>query len=62
LGSRWFQAGRGLTDDLDKKEKSHDGGKQNVAWHGWGSPVGLAIFLIGLGASAVLVRIDLVCI
>jgi hypothetical protein len=31
--------------------------EQAMAWHGWGSPVGLALFFIGLGASAVLVRI-----
>ena len=27
-----------------------------MAWHGWGSPVGLAILLVGAGAFAVLLR------
>jgi hypothetical protein len=27
-----------------------------MAWHGWGSPVGLAIALIGVGIAAVLLR------
>jgi hypothetical protein len=27
-----------------------------MAWHGWGSPVGLAILLVGAGACAVLLR------
>ena len=27
-----------------------------LAWHGWGSPVGLAILLVALGVAAVLVR------
>jgi hypothetical protein len=27
-----------------------------MAWHGWGSPVGLAILLVGTGAAAVLLR------
>jgi hypothetical protein len=28
-----------------------------LAWHGWGSPVGLAIILISLGVTAVLIRV-----
>jgi hypothetical protein len=28
-----------------------------MAWHGWGSPVGISILLVALGASAVLVRL-----
>lgn len=28
----------------------------SMAWHGWGSPVGLAILLVGLGVTGVLVR------
>jgi hypothetical protein len=27
-----------------------------MAWYGWGSPVGLAILLLGAGACAVLLR------
>ena len=27
-----------------------------MAWYGWGSPVGLAILLVGAGACAVLLR------
>lgn len=27
-----------------------------MAWHGWGSPVGLAIALVGIGLAAVLIR------
>ncbi len=27
-----------------------------MAWHGWGSPVGLAILLVGGGLAAVLIR------
>lgn len=27
-----------------------------MAWHGWGSPVGLAIALVGIGVAAVLIR------
>jgi hypothetical protein len=27
-----------------------------MAWHGWGSPVGLAIGLVGLGLAAMLLR------
>ena len=27
-----------------------------MVWHGWGSPAGLAILLVGAGACAVLLR------
>ena len=27
-----------------------------LAWHGWGSPVGISILLVALGVTAVLVR------
>jgi hypothetical protein len=27
-----------------------------MSWYGWGSPVGLAIALIGVGIAAVLIR------
>ena len=30
--------------------------ERSMAWHGWGSPVGLAIILISLGVTAVLLR------
>jgi hypothetical protein len=30
-----------------------------MAWYGWGSPVGLAILLVGAGTSAVLIRFAL---
>lgn len=30
-----------------------------LAWHGWGSPVGLGVFLVALGAFALLVRLAL---
>ena len=30
-----------------------------MAWHGWGSPVGLAILLVGTGLAAVLIRFAL---
>jgi len=28
-----------------------------MAWHGWGSPVGLGIALVGVGVAAVLIRL-----
>ena len=28
-----------------------------LAWHGWGSPVGLGIMVVSLGVAAVLLRI-----
>ncbi|HEX9328546.1 MAG TPA: hypothetical protein VF915_18615 [Reyranella sp.] len=27
-----------------------------MAWHGWGSPIGLSIALVGVGITAVLIR------
>ncbi len=30
--------------------------KLAMAWHGWGSPVGLGLFLVGLGAFLALAR------
>jgi hypothetical protein len=27
-----------------------------MSWYGWGSPVGLAIALVGVGVAAILVR------
>jgi hypothetical protein len=30
-----------------------------IAWHGWGSPVGLAILLVAAGLAAVLIRFAL---
>jgi hypothetical protein len=33
--------------------------ERSMAWHGWGSPVGLGIMLISLGVTAVLVRVAL---
>jgi hypothetical protein len=31
--------------------------ERSMAWHGWGSPVGLGIMLVALGVTAVLVRL-----
>ena len=31
-----------------------------MAWYGWGSPVGLAIALVGVGITAVLARIAVI--
>jgi hypothetical protein len=28
-----------------------------MTWYGWGSPVGAGIFLVGLGACLVLIRV-----
>ena len=28
-----------------------------LAWHGWGSPVGLGIMIVSLGVAAVLLRV-----
>ena len=33
--------------------------KQALAWHGWGSPIGLAGFVLALAAAAVLIRLAL---
>jgi len=33
--------------------------ERSLAWHGWGSPVGLGFVLISLGVTAVLVRLAL---
>ena len=30
-----------------------------LAWHGWGSPVGLGFILVALGVTAVLARLAL---
>jgi hypothetical protein len=30
--------------------------ERSLAWHGWGSPVGLGFVLVALGVTAVLVR------
>jgi len=34
--------------------------EQAMRWHGWGSPVGLGLFLVGLAAAALLVRLAIV--
>jgi hypothetical protein len=31
-----------------------------MKWYGWGSPVGMAIFFLGLGIGAVLIRLAIV--
>jgi hypothetical protein len=31
--------------------------ERSLAWHGWGSPVGLGFLLVALGLAAVLARI-----
>jgi len=31
--------------------------ERSLAWHGWGSPVGLGFILIALGVTAVLIRV-----
>jgi hypothetical protein len=33
--------------------------ERSLAWHGWGSPVGLGIFVVSLGVVAVLARLAL---
>jgi hypothetical protein len=33
--------------------------ERSLAWHGWGSPVGLGFVLISLGVTAVLARFAL---
>lgn len=30
--------------------------ERSLAWHGWGSPIGLSFMLVALGVTAVLVR------
>ncbi len=34
--------------------------EQAMRWYGWGSPVGLAILLVGAGLTALLVRLAIV--
>lgn len=31
-----------------------------MKWYGWGSPIGMAIFLVGLGISALLIRFAII--
>ena len=31
--------------------------KAALAWHGWGSPIGLGVFIVCLAATAALVRL-----
>ena len=31
--------------------------RASLAWHGWGSPVGLGIVIVSLGVAAVLFRL-----
>ncbi|MGY6708451.1 MAG: hypothetical protein ACXIVF_08995 [Rhizobiaceae bacterium] len=46
--------------DLRTEQHEHDPHSQlALAWHGFGSPVGLGIFAISLGIAAVLVRVAL---
>lgn len=33
--------------------------ERTLAWHGWGSPVGLGFALVSIGVAAVLVRIGI---
>ncbi len=30
--------------------------EKSLEWHGWGSPVGLGLFLLALGVTAALIR------
>jgi hypothetical protein len=44
---------------MDKTMSREDEWKyaeKSLEWHGWGSPVGLAIGLVGVGVAALLVR------
>lgn len=40
----------------DRASDEYRYAKLALAWHGWGSPVGLGLFLVALAAGAVLVR------
>jgi len=37
-------------------ERNLDAERAAMAWHGWGSPVGMAIMVVALGVAAVLFR------
>ena len=40
----------------DRESFDRHAAEAAMAWHGWGSPVGLAIALVGIGIAAVLIR------
>lgn len=39
-----------------KEDQAWKYAERAMAWHGWGSAVGLAVFLVGLGAFLLLLR------
>ena len=39
-----------------KNEEWTEAAAAAMKWYGWGSPVGLTIFFIGLGITAILIR------
>jgi hypothetical protein len=48
-----------MSDNMDGSDLSGNGwnpAKSALAWHGWGSPVGLGIFLICAGLFMLLLR------
>jgi len=47
------------TSPLSREDERFYAGKA-LDWYGWGSPIGLAIGLVGLAVAAVLVRLAVV--
>jgi hypothetical protein len=41
---------------MEAKNEAWKYAERAMAWHGWGSPVGLGVFLIALGGCALLLR------
>jgi hypothetical protein len=49
-----------MTNDAatsDRERNAEVATERAMAWYGWGSPVGLGVFVIALGVAAVLFRV-----
>jgi hypothetical protein len=47
-----------MTPETNASERAH--AERAMSWYGWGSPVGLAIVLVGGGVTALLVRVAII--
>lgn len=55
---RLFERRSKMTDDVNKIDpQAWKYAEKTLTWYGWGSPIGLGLFILSLGACAALLHV-----
>jgi hypothetical protein len=46
-----------MTNDIKNDAEAWKYAKKAMSWHGWGSPVGLGLLIVAIGASVALLHV-----